>query len=225
MKMDKKILIVAAHPDDEALGCGGTISRLAADGCQIHVVFLADGETSRGEHANIENRDVAALRAAKILGLQSPVFLGLPDNQLDSLPLLEVVQKLEPEIERIAPHVIYTHHGNDLNIDHRITHQAVLTASRPQPGSPVKSIYGFETPSSTEWASPETALAFRPTRFVNIADQLQKKLDALKCYEKEMRPFPHARSFDAVAALARLHGASVGVEAAEAFSVIREIVV
>ena len=223
-KMNERILVVAAHADDEALGCGGTIARFSGKGHEVHVVFLTDGETSRGEQANIGNRDIAANRAAKILGTQPPVLLKLPDNRLDSIPLLEVVQTLEPEITHIDPHVIYTHHGNDLNIDHRIAHQATLTACRPQPGYNVSAIYGFEILSSTEWASPETAPSFRPTRFVNITEHLERKLEALKCYEKEMRPPPHARSFEAVEALARLRGCSVGLEAAEAFSVIREIV-
>lgn len=222
--MTSRSLFIVAHPDDEALGCGGTMARLAAKGHEVHIIFLADGETSRGEISDVAKRNSAADQAALVLGAQLPVSLGLPDNKLDSIPLLDIIQKLEPVIAKIQPDIIYTHHGGDLNIDHRITHQAVLTASRPQPSSNVRAIYGFETVSSTEWASPETAPGFRPVRFVDITSQLECKLAALKCYENEMRPFPHARSYEAVEHLARLRGASMGLEAAEAFSVIREIV-
>lgn len=222
--MVETIAVITAHPDDEVLGCGGVMARLASEGYKIHPVFLADGETSRNKNADISQRNETANKAAKILGAEPPIFLGLPDNQLDSLPLLQVIQKLEPEISHIDPQIIYTHHGGDLNIDHRTTHQAVLTICRPQPHSNVRAIYGFETLSSTEWASPETSSGFRPTKFVNISNQLESKLAALKCYENEMRPFPHARSYETVKHQARLRGASVGLEAAEAFSVIREIV-
>ena len=220
-----RIAVIAAHPDDEALGCGGAIARHAADGDEVHIVFLADGETARaGAEHDIAGRNSAAASAAKVMGAQPPVCLGLPDNRLDALPLLEVVQVLERQLAAIKPEVIYTHHGGDLNINHRLTHQAVLTACRPMPDTTVTAIYGFETASSTEWASPETAPGFRPTRVVDISAQLGLKIKALECYAAEMRPFPHARSMEAVAALAKWRGASVGLEAAEAFSVIREIV-
>ena len=222
--MSLKILIIAAHPDDEALGCGGTLARHAAHGDEIHILFLADGESSRPDNHDIKGRNKAAENAASELGCEPPILLGLADNQMDTLSLLEIVQKIEKVIEKISPTIIYTHHGGDLNVDHQIAHQATLTAVRPQPDCPVNKIYGFETLSSTEWASPDQDTGFRPNHFVDIYNYMDNKLAALKCYEQEMRPFPHARSYEAVKALATYRGVSVGVKAAEGFTVIREIV-
>jgi N-acetylglucosamine malate deacetylase 1 len=218
-----QILIVAAHPDDEVLGCGGTILRHVEEGNEVRILILADGESSRNKAGSMQNRIDASFNAAKILGVSPPVHLQLHDNRLDTYPLLDIVQMVEEHVALICPNIIYTHHGNDLNVDHRLVHQAVLTACRPQPSTKVEAIYGFETMSSTEWSSPDTAPAFRPTRFVNITRYLTQKLSALRAYESEMRPYPHARSFEAARALASVRGATVGLEAAEAFSVIREV--
>lgn len=222
--MNKRVLAIAAHPDDEALGCAGTLARHAQTGDTVHILFLADGETARSEVADIKKRNTAAHAAAEVMRAKPPILLGLPDNRLDSLPLLDIVQHVENHIENINPEIIYTHHGGDLNIDHRVTHQAVLTACRPMPGSKVAAIYGFETLSSTEWASPETSPGFKPTRFVDVSKQLDIKIAALRCYDDEIRPFPHSRSYEAAKHQALLRGASVGMDAAEAFSVVRELV-
>ncbi|MCP4933877.1 MAG: PIG-L family deacetylase [bacterium] len=221
--MNKTILIAAAHPDDEVLGCGGVMAKHAAAGDSVHVVFFADGESSRegGDNDKTAKRERSAQKVAEILGTITPICLGLPDNKLDTMPLLDVIQKIEPIIFKIKPQIIYTHYGHDLNIDHRIVHQAVLTACRPMPGSPVREIYGFEVLSSTDWASPETATGFRPAKYTNIKQYLEQKMAALACYDSEMRPFPHIRSHEAVKALVAYRGASVGMAAAEAFSVIR----
>lgn len=221
-----RVLVVAAHPDDEALGCGGTMARHALEGHRVDVLFLADGVTSRiGANPvdELAQREACARISCKLLGAAEPVFLRLPDNRLDSLPLLDVVQAVEAEIARVKPTVIYTHHGGDLNIDHRTAHHAVMTACRPIPGSSVRAIYCFETPSSTEWASSATGPAFRPVRFVDISATAERKIQAISAYKQEVRAFPHIRSPEAIAALVRLRGATVGVEAAEAFVVEREI--
>lgn len=223
------ILVVAAHPDDEVLGCGGTMARHAAAGDTVHVLFLADGETSRPPAAEtasaVAGREQAAQAAAAVLGAQAPRFAGLPDNRLDTVALLDVVQRVEAVVAETRPDTVYTHHSGDLNVDHRIAHQAVLTACRPLPGSPVTALYAFEVASSTEWASPRPEQAFLPTRFVDISGFLEVKLKALECYGEEMRPFPHARSLEGIEAQARLRGVGAGMEAAEAFVVVRERIV
>lgn len=226
-----RILIVAAHPDDEVLGCGGVMAAHAAKGDDVYVLILAEGATSRDVVRNIPNRgdELTCLRqagrsAAVVLGVNPPRFLGLPDNRLDSLPLLDVIKKVEYVIQEIEPTVIYTHHGGDLNVDHSITLQAVLTACRPIPGSLISAIYTFETVSSTEWNHTPTHNPFIPTRFVNVTDYIDKKIQALLCYDSEMRDYPHARSLDNVKNLAQWRGASVGLAAAEAFMVIREVI-
>lgn len=220
------VLVIAAHPDDEVLGCGGAMAKHAAGGDEVHTLFLADGVSARpagGGRVAIDARKEAAARAAQALGVEPPRFLDLPDNRLDTLALLDVVRPVEDMVAALAPAVVYTHHGGDLNVDHRVAHQATMTACRPLPSSPVGAIYAFEIASSTEWASPNTGAPFRPTRFVDINRELERKLNALACYEGETPPFPHSRSAQAVEALARWRGTSAGVVAAEAFEVLRQI--
>jgi len=216
-------MVVAAHPDDEILGCGGTIARHIANGDFVHVIFLTNGVGARGE-ADTEagERQSAAWQALQTLGVQNASFNDFPDNQLDDVPLINVVRVIEQAAGSILPTTVYTHHSNDLNIDHRVCHNATKTAFRPIPGQSVKAVYAFEVLSSTEWAFG-TGKSFTPSLFVDIGDYLTLKRQALTAYAKEMRVFPHARSFESVDALARCRGATVGVEAAEAFEVIREV--
>lgn len=218
------ILAMVAHPDDEVIGAGGTLARHAAQGDTVHIAFLTDGVGARGDDPSAaERRENAARRAAAILGAEQPQFLGFPDNRLDRVDLLDVVQAIEAVVLRSDPAIIYTHHAGDLNIDHAICQRAVLTACRPLANSKVHGIYAIEVASSTEWASPGDANAFVPTRFVDIAATMATKHRALAAYVEEMREFPHPRSSHAIAALASWRGASAGLAAAEAFVVLREI--
>jgi len=213
--------VVAAHPDDEALGCGATIIKHTRDGDVVQIVFLADGFGSRegGIH-----RDNSAQQASKSLGCKNPVFLGYPDNQLDTVPLLTLVKKIESIVGDFQPNIIYTHSFSDLNIDHQITHKATITACRPQPEFCVKEIYSFETLSATHWQSQSMNNAFIPNHFVDISDYLLKKKNkVLECYDKEMRVYPHARSYESIRALAMHRGATIGLAYAEAFQVERLI--
>ena len=220
----KTVLVVAAHADDEALGCGGTIARHVEEGDAVHLVLMADGVKSRRESSEqgFARRIKASKRSQVVLGISFSQSLELPDNKMDSIPLLEIVQKLEPILQEIQPSVIYTHHHGDLNIDHRLTHAAVMTACRPVPDSSVHEIYGFEVLSSTDWATQQTS-PFIPSYFVEITRQLTKKLDALEAYAEEMRKPPHSRSMDHAELLAHHRGYSIGVAAAEAFEVYRII--
>lgn len=217
------IIVIAAHPDDEVLGCGGTLARLAREGHQINVLLVADGERSReSAEQSIDSellsaRNVAAEDACKILGCTSVKVLNLPDNRLDRLDRLDIVKQIEHFIERYQPSTVFTHHAGDVNIDHRVVHDAVIAACRPQPGHPVKELLFFEVPSSTEWRPPGSAVTFTPNVFFDISQTLDLKLKALQIYERELRDFPHSRSLKAIEALARWRGATVGVEAAEAF--------
>jgi LmbE family N-acetylglucosaminyl deacetylase len=219
--MSETVLVVAAHPDDETLGCGGTIARHTAIGDQVHVLFLADGEAAR-EKTDITQRREAANRSADGLGISERIFLDWPDNKLDSVPLLDVVQSLEPHLSRLNPSIIYTHFSGDLNIDHRITAQAVMTACRPQPGSmsALKRILSFEVLSSTEWSMNEP---FVPNYWIDISTTIENKISALAAYDSEMREYPHTRSYQNVRQLAGFRGASVGIEYAEAFVLLRAV--
>jgi LmbE family N-acetylglucosaminyl deacetylase len=221
--MTARILVIAAHPDDEVLGCGGTMARHAADGDSVDVLFVADGVSSRAD-AQLEKRRAAATKACSILGAKIPLFFDFPDQKLDTVGFLQVVQAIEPVIEEVRPAIIYTHHGGDLNLDHRIVHQAVMTAMRPMPSSSYEAIYAFEVASSTEWTSTAIGEAFRPDHFINIDRTIERKIEALRAYDHEMREFPHARSYDALQALAVLRGASVGLPSAEGFVTLRRII-
>ena len=220
--MSKNIVVFAAHPDDESLGCSGTLSRHVDDGDNVFIVFMADGETSR--HTNkveLSDRKDSAYRSCEIIGCHKPEFIDYPDNRMDTIEFLDVVKKVEHYINKYKPLIVYTHYQNDLNIDHQITYRATMTACRPQPSFCVKEIYSFEVLSSTEWSLSSPGSVFNPKKFVDISSTLDRKLRTLKEYCIEMRDFPHARSKDAVLALAKLRGSSVGIEAAEAFQVER----
>lgn len=221
----RKVLVVAAHPDDEALGCGGTIARLSSEGCDVHLLFLADGVNARGsaDEALVQRRSMAE-KAASALGANSPECLDFSDNRLDSVDLLDLIQSIEEYGAAIQPDLVFTHSPNDLNIDHRICTQAVMTAFRPTPNQSVRSILAFEVPSSTEWSFGAVNESFEANAFFDISDHLQAKLEALHHYEGEMRPFPHPRSMEAVEALARWRGATIGVNAAESFMVLRALI-
>lgn len=222
--MTKSVLVVVAHADDEVLGCGGTIAKHVAKGDTVCAVFLADGVTSRPDASDKElaERNLAAKKAHSILGIKQSFMLGLPDNRMDTVPLIDIVQKLECIIHELQPHIVYTHHYGDLNIDHRITHKAVMTACRPIPDLSVKEIYTFEVLSSTEWNSPGLN-SFTPSVFVDITDYLDVKVQALSAYKLEMRDPPHSRSLENCRRLAMFRGNSIGVIAAEAMMVIRVI--
>ncbi len=226
-----KVLIVAAHPDDEVLGCGATLARHVAAGDAVSVLFLSEGVTGRSEpgvardwSADIAEREAMAGRAAQLLGYSIAGFLRHPNLRMREQPLLDLVKQIDGAIRLLSPEVIYTHHIGDMNTDHRIAADAVLTACRPRQGLSVRSIYAFETPSSTEWNSPLHAPPFAPVRFVDVTAFLPRKLEAMRCYDFELRPMPHPRSPEAVEALARYRGVSIGVAAAEAFTVLRELV-
>jgi LmbE family N-acetylglucosaminyl deacetylase len=219
--MNVDVLAILAHSDDEALGCSGVIAKHVAEGDSVHLLFMTDGVASRIESKNnAEERLTAAQDAAQILGVSSFTSLNFPDNKMDSIPLLDVVKEIEDKITQLQPKVIYTHHIGDLNIDHQITHKAVITACRPQPGFCVKEIYAFEVLSSTEWQTPGVE-SFNPNIFVDITDYIDLKKQVLEVYSKEMHQQPHSRSVDNALRLNALRGNSVGVDYAEAFISIR----
>ncbi|MEP7056219.1 MAG: PIG-L deacetylase family protein [Caldimonas sp.] len=225
------VLVLAAHPDDEVLGCGGTIAKHAIAGDVVSVLILAEGLTSRDEtrsrdlaHGDLSDLARAAREANRILGTTVLELHDFPDNRMDSVNLLDIVKVVEAAIAAAQPAIVYTHHAGDVNIDHRRTHEAVVAACRSVPGQVVKQLMYFEVPSSTEWQTPKSAPAFEPTLFVNIANTLETKLEALGCYSSELRPFPHPRSLQAVEALARWRGATAGYLAAEAFMLGRSLV-
>lgn len=230
--MPERVLVVAAHPDDEVLGAGATIARHADRGDRVAVLILGEGISSRlvrrstelmlphqGDFKRLKREMLAAHRR---MAVHRTVHHDLPDNRFDSVDLLEIVKRVESEVRRFKPQIVYTHHGGDLNIDHRLVSEAVLAACRPTEPPFVERVLAFEVLSSTEWAPPLAGRVFAPNVFVDIAPFLSAKLAAMRCYRSELRAFPHPRSLKALEAQARLWGAKAGFQAAEAFMLLRE---
>lgn len=226
--MNKKILIVAAHPDDEVLGCFGTVARLIKEGYMAYTLILGEGKTSRDERRTIENKksDIELLnteiqRANELIGVKKVFIESFPDNRFDSVDLLDIIKVISKVKEEVQPDVIFTHYDNDLNIDHQITYKAVVTATRPMEEECVKEIYSFEILSSTEWNYP---LSFNPDTFVDITKTLDLKIDAMKEYNSELCEFPHPRSIDGIELNAKYQGMRVGKKYVEAFKTVRKII-
>lgn len=221
--MKNNILIIVAHPDDEILGVGGTILKHLEDKDEVNILILSDGETSRDKNINIKKKETEARSAAKLLKIKNIFLEKFPDNQFDSIPLLKITKKIEKIINKVKPNIIYTHHAYDLNIDHRLTFQAVLTACRPQPNFCVKKILTFETLSSTEWQLKDKNNLFCPTEYNDITNFIDRKIEILKIYKNELREYPHPRSTKGVKILAQFRGIEVGYKYAEAFQIIKNI--
>lgn len=219
-------LVVAAHPDDEVLGAGGTISRLVSQGEEVHVHILGEGGTSRVERINGDSPSslkVNAQRAAAALGVVSLTCHGLPDNRLDQVELLQIVQMVEQAIADTSASRLFTHSIADLNIDHQKIGQAVITATRPITRDTPVSVLAFETLSSSEWGFGAFG-TFHPNLFVEIGeDDLEVKIAAMREYPSELREAPHPRSIDLLIALAKLRGSTIGARYAEAFQVVRQV--
>lgn len=215
---------MAAHPDDETLGAGGTMAWHAARGDTVWVCVLTDGVTSR--HDRVELQEECARRACDTLGVEKLVLVGLPDQRLDTLCLLDVISPIEQCIKDLGADVVLTHFAGDVNEDHRLVARATMVATRPVAGSTVRRVCAFEVPSSTDWAPPIPGSVFTPNLYVDISDTFETKLTAMKAYadtfHSEVRPYPHPRSMEALTAYAQRHGVAAGLLAAEPFMLLRE---
>ncbi|WP_371362948.1 hypothetical protein SRRS_39620 [Sporomusa rhizae] len=226
----KTILLVAAHPDDEILGVAGTLKKYINNGNKAYCLILGEGITSRNEQRENSSKELLdelhaqTLQAASIIGFEKVYFANFPDNRFDSMDLLDIIKKVSEYVQEIRPDIIFTHHYGDLNIDHRKTFEAVITACRPVGEYCVKEIYCFETPSSTEWNFQYGDKAFKPNVFVDIEDTLQAKLNAMACYKSELGQYPHPRSLKALQIFAAKWGTVVGRNYAEAFELIRKVI-
>jgi len=216
------VAAVFAHPDDEVLGAGATLAGLAAAGARVRILLLASGLAARGptDETEIGKLRAHAREAARRLGAESVEFGGFPDNAMDTVPLLDVVRRVESFMGDFPADTVFTHHGGDLNVDHRRTFEAVVTACRPLPGSAVRTILAAEVLSSSEWA-PTPLGGFTPTEFVDVSDTIDRKIDAMSAYAGEVRTWPHPRSPEGIRNLASLRGQQAGFAAAEAFQTVR----
>jgi LmbE family N-acetylglucosaminyl deacetylase len=232
---NKQILLVAAHPDDELLGCGGTMHKLIHEkNCRIRVIILGEGITSRSDSRNVEQweHDLSIHKsniekARQAIGYESVIAYDFPDNRFDSVDMLDLIKVIEKEKSSsdFNPEIIFTHHGGDTNIDHRRTFEAVVTAIRPMQNEPIKTLICFETPSSTEWQAFNYPNPFLPNIYFTISEEnLDAKIKGMESYEFEKRTYPHPRSPEALRIKASAHGVNVGKAYAEAFMLIRNII-
>lgn len=225
----KRILVVVAHPDDELLGQGATIHRLVREGSVCKAVILGEGITSRSDVRDVSKWEKELERhhnnmesARKCIGYQEIEAYDFSDNRFDSHDLLDIVKVIEKEKDLFKPDFIFTHHGGDVNIDHQITFQAVITATRPMSDEMVKGVITFETPSTTEWQSANSPFRFTPNLFVSLTEEdVLAKIKGMECYQYESRQWPHPRSSEALMTLAKCRGFQMGVDYAEAFMISR----
>jgi len=225
--MSKKILIVASHPDDEVLGCFGTVARLIKEGYEAYTLILGEGKTGRDDKRDIESKkeEIEILngeieKANSLIGVKKVFVESFPDNRFDSVDLLDIIKIISKVKEEIKPDIIFTHYENDLNIDHQITYKAVITATRPMEDETVKEIYSFEILSSTEWNYP---LSFSPDTYFDISSTIDLKLKAMNQYGSELCLYPHPRSLEGIELNAKYHGMRIGKRFVEAFKSIRII--
>ncbi|MBX3457105.1 MAG: PIG-L family deacetylase [Candidatus Paracaedibacteraceae bacterium] len=219
----KTIAVIAAHPDDEVFGCGGTLLKCKKKGFDVHLLFMTNGISAR-DHIDANDMDIrheGYEKAVKFLGPKTSDYLDFPDNQLDTVPFLTVVKEIEKFLLKTQPDTILTHYRHDLNLDHRLTANAVLTASRPGSECFVPTILSFEVPSSTHWNLGEEP--YVPNLYIDISDVINEKMKYLDCYASEMRGYPHARSMEKILALSQMRGADCFKQHAEAFILLRGV--
>lgn len=223
-----KILVIAAHPDDEVYGMGGTIAKLSTNGCEVHVLIVTDGSTTQYKNSKnlmeiINDKREETQIANNILGVRKIHFGELPDMKLDNTAHIEVNSVIEKTIREVKPEIVYTHFYGDVNLDHQCVYKSTLVAVRPIPGQLVKELYCYRVPSSTEW-SPQIPLSiFSPNVFVDISDYDYKKYEAIKAYKTEIRDFPHPRSVEYVKRCDCATGLKCGINSAEEFMLLRKI--
>tara|TARA_B100001250_G_scaffold181249_1_gene155926 strand:+ start:13568 stop:14281 length:714 start_codon:yes stop_codon:yes gene_type:complete len=229
---NKKVMVVAAHPDDELLGLGATMHKLIKEyKVKTHVVILGEGITSRSDKRDflLWEKELAIhksniKKAHKAIGYNSSSIYDFPDNRFDSIPLLDLIKIIEKEKSEFKPDIIFTHHQGDLNIDHQKTFEAVITASRPLENENVKMILTFETPSSTEWQSISDPRHFKPNIFFKVSEKdIDSKIRGMESYDFERRDYPHPRSAESLRIIAKKWGINIGVDLAEAFHLVRLI--
>ena len=226
----KTVAVIAAHPDDEILGCGATIQRLTQAGCTVNVLILGHGYAARiidpvgdTDRKAMDALSEACLRANETVGVNQVVMRQFPDNRFDSVDLLDIIKEIERFLKQYPAQLIFTHHRGDLNIDHSITNRAVLTACRPGDAETPHTILCFNVLSSTDWNFGDRGNAFAPTVFAEVTETIEDKIRAISHYTSEIRPFPFARSLEAIRCQARYYGQMVHTESAEAFELARSV--
>ena len=228
MLKNRKILVIAAHPDDEVLGCGGTIARAVKEGSQVYTLIVGEGKTSRdikrdrdSKLDEIKNLNDEIIKANEVLGVKEVFVESLPDNRFDDLNLLDIVKVIEKYKNKLKPDIVFTHFEKDLNIDHQLLAKAVITATRPLPGETVKEVYSFEILSSTEWNYP---LSFVPDTYIDVTSTFELKVKSMDCYKSELRDYPHTRSLEGIKNNSKYWAMRTGINGyVECFKTLRRV--
>lgn len=216
--MMNKILVIAAHPDDELLGCGGTIAKHSLAGDQVYTLIVCEGESLRYQGQNI-NQSVYIKKSGDILGVKKNFQLGFPDQKLDTFSLVDIITPIEKIVRDLKPNIIYLQYGGDINRDHKIVFEASLVALRPIETF-IEEIYSYYTVGSSDWGYPRT---YTPDTWIDIAETINTKLTAFSEYISELRDYPHPRSLNSLRNLAVFTGNQVCLEYAESFMTIRKV--
>jgi LmbE family N-acetylglucosaminyl deacetylase len=219
-----RVLVISAHPDDEVIGAGGTIARHVADADEVFWCIVTQGYSPPWPEETIREARQQVLYVKELLGIRDVFFCGFPTVMLNTVPYMEICSALQKVVEQVKPETVYTTPRDDINQDHRIVHDCTLVATRPLPGCSVRRLLSYEISSTTRFGLPQGANGFYPNVFIDVSLFLDKKLQAMRCYETELRTYPHPRSIEAIEIFARERGVSICVEAAECFQLIREIV-
>ncbi len=223
--MNKSVLVIAPHPDDEVLGCGATMKKLADEGHQLYVLVMSRGTPKYYSQARIDNVRREAQEAHQVLGVFETQFFDYHAPELDTVPLSELSRSIDKVIREKQIHTLFLPHRGDIHNDHAVVFKAGMVAARPVGNYTVKEVLCYETLSETEWAPPFGDDAFIPTMFVNVTQYFDHKRKAMECFKSQLRDFPNPRSLETIEALAKYRGATVGFERAEAFMTIRQIVI
>jgi LmbE family N-acetylglucosaminyl deacetylase len=218
-----RVLVVAAHPDDEILGVGGTVAAHVDRGDSVQLAIMCGNGSVRYSKDDASQIHAEAQKAAGILGVNDLLLGSLPDQRLDTLPISQVAAEIESLLRSREPQIIYSHFCGDINRDHRVLAEAIMVAARPYAAPFVQEILMYETPSSTEWGFPQLSPSFQPNVFTDITATLEKKVQAFACYSAEICPEPHPRSLTALRDRARYWGSLVNRHAAEPFVSVRSL--
>lgn len=221
--MAERVLVIAPHPDDEVLGVGGTMARLADEGAEVYVVVATEGKQPHYSAESVSQVRQEALAAHRTLGVTQTFFVALPAAMVDTVPHREVNAELGRVFRQVRPQTVFVPFVGDMHLDHQLIFMSVMVASRPVDQTAPRRVYAYETLSETNWNAPYLTPGFAPNVFIDIAEFLPQKLEAMKQYVSQLRPFPSERSLESIQALAVLRGSTVAAHAAEAFVLVREI--
>lgn len=223
-----EILVIAAHPDDEVLGLGGTICKLASEGHNLHLLIITDGSTSQYKdnpdlESILKEKEEETIACSKILGFKTIDYGLFPDMLLDTIPHLKLNECIQSYIQKYKIDTVFSHFYGDVNKDHRCVFESTMVSTRPFPGQTVKRVYLYRTPSSSEWNIQINNYVFSPTVFFDISNYENQKMEAIKCYQRELREYPHPRSVASIKQLDASCGNSIGTKFAECFVLARDI--